>query len=117
MNEIIEAVRGYELSFPYQVWIVTEPGVDNHYVDADDVIVVPAEFDCLASYKARAQEYSRRLRQLRNLNRFDVKIFMLDDDSLPTKAYFERLFAADYDICEGVLTPAQRVRPVPDSPR
>jgi hypothetical protein len=105
VNEIIEIIRGYQLSFPYLIWIVTEPGVENHYVSADEVIVVPAEFDCLASYKARAQEYSRRLRQLRNLNRFDVKIFMLDDDSLPTKAYCERLFEANYDICEGILTP------------
>jgi hypothetical protein len=105
VNEIIQAVRDYQLSFPYKFWVVVEPGVENHYTGADLVIEVPAEFDCLASYKARAQEYSRRVRQERGLNRFDVKIFMLDDDSLPTKSYFESLYQADYDICEGVLTP------------
>ena len=105
VNEIIAAVRGYELPFPYEFWVVTEPGVPNHYVGADDVIVVPADFTCLSSYKARAQEYSRRVRQMRGLSRHDVKIIMLDDDSLPTAKYFVDVFDADYDICEGILTP------------
>ncbi len=105
VNEIIKAVRDYDLPFPYEFWVVVEPGVDNHYVGADQVIEVPADFECLASYKARAQEYSRRLRQVRGQDRYDVKIVMLDDDSLPTREYFISVFGADYDICEGVLTP------------
>jgi hypothetical protein len=105
VNEIIAGVKGYDLPFPYQFWVVTEPGVPNHYVDADEVIVVPADFTCLASYKARAQEYSRRVRQMRGLDRYDVKIIMLDDDSLPTEKYCIDVYNADYDICEGVLTP------------
>ena len=105
VNEIIEAVREYRLPFPYSFWVVVEPGVDNHYVGADEVIVVPEEFHCLAAYKARAQEYSRRVRQVRGLDRHDVKIIMLDDDSLPTAKYFVDVFNADYDVCEGVLTP------------
>jgi hypothetical protein len=105
VNEIIAAVRGYDLPFPYQFWIVTEPGVPHHYVGADDLIVVPAEFTALSSYKARAQEYSRRVRQMRGLDRRDVKIIMLDDDSLPTAKYFIDVYHADYDICEGILCP------------
>ncbi len=105
VNEIIKAVREYNLPFPYKFWVVVEPGVDNHYVDADEVIVVPEDFECFAAYKARAQEYSRRLRQLRGLDRHDVKIVMLDDDSLPTAKYFVDVYEADYDVCEGVLTP------------
>lgn len=105
VNDIIEAVHGYDLPFPYAFWVVVEPGVANHYVGADEVIVVPEDFSCLASYKARAQEYSRRVRQARGLDRDDVKIIMLDDDSLPTAKYFRDVFNADFDVCEGVLTP------------
>ena len=107
VNDIIASVKGYDLPFPFQFWIVTEPGVPNHYVGADEVFVVPEDFDCLSTYKARAQEYSRRVRQLRGLDRHDVKIIMLDDDSLPTRKYFIDVFHADYDICEGILTPRQ----------
>jgi len=42
---------------------------------------------------------------MRGLSRHDVKIIMLDDDSLPTAKYFVDVFDADYDICEGILTP------------
>ena len=105
VNEIIRGVRSYDLPFPYQFWVVVEPGVAHHYVGADEVIVVPEEFSCLARYKARAQEYSRRVREARGLDRHDVKIIMLDDDSLPTRQYFIDVFGADYDICEGILAP------------
>ena len=105
VNEIISAVRSYNLPFPYQFWVVTEPGVADEYEGADEVVVVPAEFTALASYKARAQEYSRRLRSERGLAREDVKIIMLDDDSLPTAKYLTDVFSADYDICQGILTP------------
>ena len=105
VNEIIAAVRGYDLPFPYAFWVVVEPGVENRYVGADEVLMVPEDFVSLARYKARAQDYSRRVRLERGLNRRDVKIIMLDDDSLPTRKYFIDVFGADYDVCEGVLTP------------
>ena len=105
VNEIISSIREYDLPFPYQFWVVVEPGIENHYVGADEVIVVPESFVTLAHYKARAQEFSRRVRALRGLDRHDVKIIMLDDDSLPTRKYFIDVFGADYDVCEGILTP------------
>jgi hypothetical protein len=108
VNEIIRGVRSYNLPFPYQFWVVVEPGVVNHYDGADEVIVVPASFTALSHYKARAQEYSRRVRAARGLNRHDVKIIMLDDDSLPTRQYFIDVFGADYDVCEGVLAPRKQ---------
>ena len=60
VNEIIAAVRGYDLPFPYAFWVVVEPGVENRYVGADEVLMVPEYFVSLARYKARAQDYSRR---------------------------------------------------------
>jgi len=105
VSGIVRRIREYELPFPYVVWVVVEPGVENHYEGADEVIEVPEDFDCRASYKARAQEYSRRVRQSRGLDRHDVKVIMLDDDSLPTRRYLVDVFGADYDICEGILAP------------
>ncbi len=105
VNEIIATVRSYDLPFPYAFWVVVEPGIPNHYVGADEVLVVPEEFVSLARYKARAQDYSRQVRAERGLDRHDVKILMLDDDSLPTRKYCIDVVGADYDICEGILTP------------
>ncbi len=105
VNGIIAGVKAYDLPFPYQFWVVVEPGVENLYYGADEVIVVPQEFTTLAHYKARAQEYSRRVRAHRGLARRDVKVIMIDDDSLPTRQYFIDVFGADYDIVEGVVSP------------
>lgn len=105
VNEIIRAVRSYDLPFPYEFWIITEPHIENHYTGADIVYQVPADFPSLSKYKARAQEYSRRIRQQRGLDRHDVKIMMLDDDSIPTRNYLIKVFNADYDVCEGILVP------------
>jgi hypothetical protein len=32
-------------------------------------------------------------------------VLFLDDDSVPTKSYVEKVFRADYDVCEGIPTP------------
>ncbi len=105
VNEIIKQVRSYGLSMPYQVWVVTEPGHPNHYPHADRVLVVPGDFSARSQKKARALEYSRRVRKAERLSRPDVKIIFNDDDVTLTKGYIERAFVADYDICEGVVTP------------
>lgn len=105
VNEIISTVRSYDLPFPYEFWVITEPHVANHYEGADHVFHVPATFEAKSQYKARAQEYSRRIRQQRGLDRHDVKIIMLDDDSIPSRNYLANVFEADYDVCEGVLVP------------
>lgn len=105
VNEIIRQIRSYGLSMPYQVWVVTEPAHPNYYPQADQVLVVPGNFSARSQKKARALEYSRRIRKVEGLSRPDVKIIFNDDDVTLTKGYIERAFVADYDICEGVVTP------------
>jgi len=105
VNEIIRRIRGYELDFPHTIWVATEPWASGDYEGADEVIVVPKDFNCRASYKARALDYTRRLRVERRLNDFYVKVLFLDDDCVPTKSYVEKVFRADYDVCEGIPTP------------
>lgn len=105
VNEIIRRIHGYQLDLPYKIWVATEPWASADYRGADELIVVPKDFSCQASYKARALEYTRRLRVERRLNDFYVKVLFLDDDCVPTKTYVEKVFRADYDVCEGIPTP------------
>jgi len=105
VNWIVQSLRDYELPFPNQIWIVTEPFVEEGFIGMGELIIVPEEFTTKAHYKARAQEYSRTVRAERGLGRRDVKIVMLDDDTLPTRKYFIDAFNADYDVCEGITTP------------
>jgi Glycosyl transferase family group 2 len=105
VNAIIAAIRGYRLGFPHRIWVVTEPSSPTGYEGADRLIVVPADFECRASYKCRALEYVRRLRAREGLADRDLKILFLDDDSLPTKGYIEKAFQADHDICQGIVAP------------
>jgi Glycosyl transferase family group 2 len=114
VNEIIDQIRSYTLKIDYQVWVVIEPGHREDYPFADRVLVVPKHFTADSQKKARALEYSRRVRNALGLDRADVKIIFNDDDVSLTQAYIERAFAADYDICEGVVTPrtAYALRPL-----
>ena len=105
VQEIINQVRGYHLGMPFSIWVVTEPGDGFRYLDADLILHVPAEFSCSAKRKGRALEYSRRVRASFDLDRPDVKIILNDDDVTPTRAYIETAFRADYDVCEGIVTP------------
>jgi glycosyl transferase family 2 len=105
VNAIIDAIRGYDLDFPFQIWVVSEPSSPTGYLGVDRMIVVPADFECRASYKCRALEYVRRLRATEGLVDRDLKILYLDDDSLPTKGYIEKAFHADHDICQGIVAP------------
>jgi hypothetical protein len=105
VNEIIRRIRGYRLAFPHQIWVVTEPWASASYQGTDELIVVPETFRSKASYKARALEYSRRLRSERRLNDYYVKVLFVDDDGVPTKSYIEKVFEADFDVCEGIPTP------------
>jgi hypothetical protein len=105
VNEIIRRIRGYHLAFPHRIWVVTEPWASTNYRGSDELIVVPEDFKCRASYKARALDYSRRLRAERRLNDFYVKVLFVDDDGVPTKSYIEKVFEADFDVCEGIPTP------------
>jgi len=105
VNEIIEQIRGYRLRMRHQIWVVTEPGQRDRYPLADRVLIVPTDFIARSERKARALEYSRRVRVSQGLDRPDIKILFNDDDVTPTKGYIEKAFIADYDICEGVASP------------
>lgn len=113
VNEIISAVRGYRLPFPHQVWVASEPGQENRYPLADRVIIVPREFTARSERKARALEYTRRLRAAEGLGRPDVKILYNDDDVLPTRGYITTAFEADYDVCEGITAPRTEYHTLP----
>jgi hypothetical protein len=114
VNEIIEQIHSYRLRLRYQLWVITEPGQRDHYPTADRVFAVPADFVARSERKARALEYSRRIRVSLGFDRPDIKILFNDDDVAPTKSYIEKAFAADYDICEGVTSPRTEyaVRPL-----
>jgi len=105
VSEIIDEIRDYPLKMDYQIWVVTEPGMPADYPFADRVLVVPAEFSCRARKKARALEYGRRVRLAEGLARPDVKVLFVDDDVSLTQGYIERSFNADYDLCQGIITP------------
>jgi hypothetical protein len=114
VSEIISQIRGYRLRMKYEIWVVTEPGFRADYPLADRVLIVPRDFAARSAKKARALEYSRRVRESMGLERGDVKILFNDDDVTLTRGYIERAFAADYDICEGIVTPrnSYAVRPL-----
>ena len=113
VSEIIRQIRGYCLTMDYQIWVITEPGTPTDYPLADRVFTVPRDFTARSQKKARALEYSRRIRESMGLERGDVKILFNDDDVTLTRGYIERAFVADYDICEGIVTPrtSYAVRP------
>lgn len=104
VTEIIRQLRGYNLDIPHRVWVVTEPHDLTDY-PADRVLRVPEWFEAKSQRKARALEYSRHARVMAGLDRPDVKIVFNDDDVTLTRAYIETAFRADYDVCEGVITP------------
>ena len=105
VNEIIEQICSYRLSMSHEIWVVTEPGAHDAYPKADRTIIVPSSFVARSERKARALEYSRHVRLALGFDTPDVKILFNDDDVAPTKAYIERAFTADYDICEGITVP------------
>ncbi|TDD96460.1 glycosyltransferase family 2 protein [Actinomadura rubrisoli] len=102
VRETIAAIRGYALAAPHEIWVVLEPGHDDRYPLADRVITVPEDFTCKAIDKARALEFARLERAACGLNSYDTKILLIDDDTLPTKAYICAAYAGDYDLCQGV---------------
>lgn len=105
VQRTIDTIRGYGLTMSYELWVAIEPGHFEDYENADRVIVVPKSFKCLPIDKARALEYTRRLRVRFGLNRPDVKILLVDDDTLPSKRYVELAFNGDYDLCQGPTVP------------
>jgi len=105
VNEIIDEIRAYPMTMPYEIWVVNEPGNGDVYPRANRVITVPKEFTAISQYKARALEYSRHVRKSLGYNGPDTKVTFLDDDTSPTWKYLETAFAGDYDLCQGVTAP------------
>jgi hypothetical protein len=103
VNRIIRAIRNYNLHIPYQIWVITES--DTVYEGADLVRKVPKQFVSISHYKARALDYSTRLREVMNLTASNIKILYLDDDTIPSQAYIKDCFEGDYDIMEGIIQP------------
>lgn len=105
VQKAVNTINSYGLAMPYKIWVVIEPGMFTDYQNVDTVLITPADFECNPIDKARALEYSRRIRVERGLNRADVKIVLMDDDSLPSKKYLNLAYAGDYDICQGITLP------------
>lgn len=105
VQRTIDKLHSYHLAMDYEIWVVIEPGMFTDYVGADEVIVVPADFTCRPVDKARALEYSRRIRRDRGLNTAEVKLLLVDDDTLPSRRYVDLAFNGHYDICQGVTVP------------
>jgi len=105
VNWIIEQIRGYGLVIPYTIWVVIEEGTDPSYPMAGAVVAVPADFVCKARNKARALQYSQICRTRLGLDKPDVRLLFLDDDSLPTKNYIEAAYTSRYDLSQGLTTP------------
>jgi len=114
VNEVINQIRYYHLQMKHQIWVVTEPGQNDRYPSADRVLRVPSDFSCRSERKARALEYSRRVRIALGLDVPYVKVLFNDDDVAPTKRYIQTAFVANYDVCEGITAPRAQyaVRPI-----
>lgn len=105
VQRTVNKIRSYHLSMSYEIWVVIEPEHFTGYEQTDETIVVPKSFTCKPIDKARALEYTRLLRRRRGLNRPDVKILFVDDDTLPSQTYVYKAFNGNYDLCQGVTVP------------
>lgn len=105
VQRTIDKIRSYGLTMDYEIWVAIEPGFHTDYTDVDKVIVVPADFVCPPIHKARALAYAQRIRAMLGLNRKDVKLLLVDDDTLPSERYINMAFNGDYDICQGITVP------------
>jgi cellulose synthase/poly-beta-1,6-N-acetylglucosamine synthase-like glycosyltransferase len=105
VNRNVQTIRGYKLTFPFEIWIVTEPVDIKNYAAADRVVVVPPEFKSVAKSKARALDYAAETRKSMGIVSDKIKILFIDDDAIPSKGYIEKCFSGDYDIMEGIIQP------------
>ena len=59
-----------------------------------------------AKYKARALDYSCKVRESLGISSKDVKILFLDDDTIPSKKYIRGIcYETDYEVMQGILKP------------
>jgi Glycosyl transferase family group 2 len=105
VNRNVATIRSYDLRIPYDIWIVTESSLIDRYYGADKILTVSPEFMSKAKYKARALDYSCKVRESLGISSMNVKILFLDDDTIPSKKYIETCYEADYDVMQGILEP------------
>lgn len=105
VNRNVATIRSYDLRIPYDIWIVTESSLIDRYYGADKILTVSPEFMSKAKYKARALDYSCKVRESLGISSMNVKILFLDDDTIPSKKYIETCYEADYDVMQGILQP------------
>ena len=106
-REVLAAVRALPCPVPIELWVVTEPGPPHDYADADRVIVVPHDFRCQAVAKGRALEWARLVRRDEGIVGRDVKVLLLDDDSVPSARYLDLAVRADADVAQGAIVPSR----------
>jgi hypothetical protein len=109
VNKIFETVKGYSLPLPLETWVVIEDW-DTHKSDykCDRAVVVPKEFECEDLYKARALEYSRRLRKQMIADGELTQDYILlqgDDDAVPSLGFITESLQVEADISIGSITP------------
>jgi hypothetical protein len=63
VNRNIATIRSYDLRIPYDIWIVTESSLVDRYYGADKILTVSPEFMSKAKYKARALDYSCKVKE------------------------------------------------------
>lgn len=109
VQHTVDKIRSYGLTMPYEIWVAIEPDHFDKYANVERVIVVPTLFTCRAIDKARALEYTRRLREqylaTRGLDPARVKLLLIDDDTLPSHSYVHKAFVGNYDVCQGPTVP------------
>ena len=109
VNRIFAEVKNYKLSQPVETWVVIEDW-DTHkseYV-CDRVVVVPKDFVCEDLFKARALEFSRRLRKKMVVDGelgLDYLLLQGDDDALPSLEFIQESLTVNADITIGSITP------------
>ena len=103
VNETIRRIRGYQLDIPYRYGSRPSQGEANYRGRTN------------SSWFPRTSSVRRRTRHGPSIHtapegrttteRLLRQGLFLDDDCVPTKSYIEKVFRADYDVCEGIPAP------------
>ncbi len=104
-EQVLRRLREIQSPVPLEIWVVVDEGTRTDFRSADRVVVVPAAFECRARAKGRALEWARLERLRQGIAGADVKVLLLDDDSVPTPAYLQMALQADADIAQGMIAP------------
>lgn len=108
VNKIFRTMRRYALPAPLKCWVIIEEGDNPAAYEADEVVVVPKDFKCLAHAKARALEYARRYRlekvKLGQLSP-NYLVVQTDDDSIVSQELIMEAFNLNVDMIIGTVRP------------